>query len=340
MYDGDYFPNQTYNHNSSEMGFNALTALSFLKALHLDNQITSVSDLAQISKVFNRSQKRLINRTLPRTYSSQFIRSGSVIVSVSDLSSFVSAISLFSPLSSRTISFLPSLVVLSEISPISPLSASLRSLRSLLFRCLCDLLFRLLFKQVEVASGSWICAEILSENGHNYDITYAHRHGVAIVERIPRKFIRPCQPVVKNAKDWAVGDMVEVLDNISWKVATVLKVIGGSYYMDLGKCEDAILDKSTTLRSYQNSNYQMLVGDGFMKLHGDDNASAQESYMLSSRKLKRVASNELSFSEPQMGAAPKGENETKHESEQSYLRRSGNAFELFLTQILVKAMTN
>ncbi|KAK9141637.1 hypothetical protein Syun_011037 [Stephania yunnanensis] len=194
------------------------------------------------------------------------------------------------------------------------------------------------FKQVEVASGSWICAEILSGNGHNYDITYAHRHGVAVVERIPRKFIRPCQPVVKNAKDWAVGDMVEVLDDISWKVATVLKVIGGSYYMvrflgsylelkvhksdlrarqiwkddqwfmaekDLGKCEDAIFDKSTTLRSYQNSNYQMLVGDGYMKLHGDDNDSAQESYMLSSRKLKRVASDELSYIEPQMGAARK-----------------------------------
>ncbi|KAK9143010.1 hypothetical protein Syun_012410 [Stephania yunnanensis] len=115
------------------------------------------------------------------------------------------------------------------------------------------------------------------------------------------------------------------------KVATVLKVIGGSYYMvrflgsylelkvhksdlrarqiwkddqwfmaekDLGKCEDAIFDKSTTLRSYQNSNYQMLVEDGYMKLHGDDNHSAQESYMLSSRKLKRVASDELSFTEP------------------------------------------
>ncbi|KAK9121618.1 hypothetical protein Syun_019235 [Stephania yunnanensis] len=81
----------------------------------------------------------------------------------------------------------------------------------------------------------------------------------------------------------AIGYMVEVLDDISWKVATVLKVIGGSYYMvrflgsylelkvhksylraqqiwkddqwfmaekDLGKCEDAIFDKSTTLRSY------------------------------------------------------------------------------------------
>ncbi|KAK9101916.1 hypothetical protein Sjap_019170 [Stephania japonica] len=194
------------------------------------------------------------------------------------------------------------------------------------------------FKQVEVASGSWISAEILSGNGHNYDITYARRPGVAVVERIPRKFIRPRPPAVKNAKDWAVGDMVEVLDNITWKVATVLKVIGGSYYMvrflgscselkvhksdlrvrqtwkddqwflaekDLGKCKDAVFNKPTTLRSYQNASNQMPVGDGYMKLHGDDNDSAQESYMLSSRKLKRVASDELSYTGPQMGAARK-----------------------------------
>lgn len=86
--------------------------------------------------------------------------------------------------------------------------------------------------KAEVPSGSWLCGEIISGNGHNYTIRYDGYQGAAgeaIVERVSRKAIRPCPPTLELTENWSPGDIVEVFQNFSWKMATVLKVLGKKY---------------------------------------------------------------------------------------------------------------
>lgn len=88
--------------------------------------------------------------------------------------------------------------------------------------------------QKEVPSGSWRCAEIVGGNGHNYAVRYYGDMGgfeEASVERVPRKAIRPCPPSVDVSEDWVPGDVVEVFHNFSWKMATVLKVLGWNHLL-------------------------------------------------------------------------------------------------------------
>ncbi|XP_010546576.1 PREDICTED: uncharacterized protein LOC104818626 isoform X3 [Tarenaya hassleriana] len=80
--------------------------------------------------------------------------------------------------------------------------------------------------------GAWLRAEIISGNGHMYMVrfdTFRFAKDEVVVERFPRKNIRPCPPQVEVAR-WESGELVEVLEDFSWKIATVLKALGGSYY--------------------------------------------------------------------------------------------------------------
>ncbi|XP_028753880.1 uncharacterized protein LOC114713409 isoform X2 [Neltuma alba] len=83
--------------------------------------------------------------------------------------------------------------------------------------------------KTEVPSGSWRCAVIICGNGHHYSVRYDGYDGAPskeIAERVPRKSIRPCPPVLEATEDWRPGDVVEVCRNSSWSMATVLKVLG------------------------------------------------------------------------------------------------------------------
>jgi hypothetical protein len=47
----------------------------------------------------------------------------------------------------------------------------------------------------EVPPGEWRCGKIISGNGHTYSVIYEDPFGMrseALVERVPRKTIRPC----------------------------------------------------------------------------------------------------------------------------------------------------
>ncbi|ONK59490.1 uncharacterized protein A4U43_C08F6970 [Asparagus officinalis] len=84
----------------------------------------------------------------------------------------------------------------------------------------------------EVPSGSWLCAEVISGDGDYYSIKYdcySDNAGVT-VERVPRGAIRPRPPSVLYTRCWVPGDIVEVFEKNSWKLAEVLKVVKGKYF--------------------------------------------------------------------------------------------------------------
>ncbi|CAH8391471.1 unnamed protein product [Eruca vesicaria subsp. sativa] len=86
----------------------------------------------------------------------------------------------------------------------------------------------------EAPYGAWRAAEILSGNGHIYYVRY-YSYGLAkdapLEERVARKSIRPCPPQIDVQDRWEAGELVEVLDNVSWKTATVLEELSGRYYV-------------------------------------------------------------------------------------------------------------
>ncbi|RWR72388.1 EMSY N-terminal [Cinnamomum micranthum f. kanehirae] len=87
----------------------------------------------------------------------------------------------------------------------------------------------------EVLSGSWWPAELLSGNGHTYCVRYERpqcEDDQPIMERVPRKAIRPRPPLVGGAENWMPGVVVEVFDSNSWKTARILKVVrGGNWFI-------------------------------------------------------------------------------------------------------------
>ncbi|KAI7985088.1 Paired amphipathic helix protein Sin3-like 2 [Camellia lanceoleosa] len=89
----------------------------------------------------------------------------------------------------------------------------------------------------EVSTGSWLSAEIISGNGHTYNIRYVSfpRSGEALVKRVPRKAIRPCPPPVKGAAadNWVPGDRLEVFHSktVSWKTAMIVKVLDANKFL-------------------------------------------------------------------------------------------------------------
>ncbi|KAK7283069.1 hypothetical protein RIF29_12320 [Crotalaria pallida] len=51
------------------------------------------------------------------------------------------------------------------------------------------------------------------------------------VERVPRKAIRPCPPLIEGIERWAANDVLEVYDDGSWTAGKVLKFIGRDLYL-------------------------------------------------------------------------------------------------------------
>uniref|UniRef100_A0A5B7AX75 Agenet domain-containing protein n=1 Tax=Davidia involucrata TaxID=16924 RepID=A0A5B7AX75_DAVIN len=182
----------------------------------------------------------------------------------------------------------------------------------------------------EVPSGSWHYAEVICGNGHNYTVRYdmhSDATNEAIVERVSKKSIRPCPPVVSLLENWISGDVVEVFQNFTWKMATVSEVLGRNYFLvrllgssqefkvskfDLrvrqswqddkwfiigkgsGNCEDGKRNERSTPKYNQNLSSQNKQIDTRMNLHVKDdffavknNINFEDSHIVSSRTLKR-----------------------------------------------------
>ncbi|KAI3822430.1 hypothetical protein L1987_10020 [Smallanthus sonchifolius] len=96
------------------------------------------------------------------------------------------------------------------------------------------------------APASWCVAEIISGNGHAYNVRY---NGYQGVEKVSRGNIRPYPPAI-GSQSWVTGDIVEVFDENSWKVATVLKVLkGGRYLVRLHEFAREIRVHKTSIRA-------------------------------------------------------------------------------------------
>ncbi|XP_038717651.1 uncharacterized protein LOC120010838 isoform X3 [Tripterygium wilfordii] len=84
----------------------------------------------------------------------------------------------------------------------------------------------------EVVMGAWLCGEIVSGNGHMYSVKCGRSALTkeVVVERVPRKAIRPCPPPVEGAGKWAPDDLVEVFHNLSWKMSRIVEDVGGNVF--------------------------------------------------------------------------------------------------------------
>ncbi|KAJ4707935.1 Plant tudor-like RNA-binding protein [Melia azedarach] len=178
----------------------------------------------------------------------------------------------------------------------------------------------------ELPSGAWQCAEIISGNGHNYRVEYAHHSGRAnetAVERVPRKAIRPCPPHLESVKRWMAGDVVEVFDDFSWKIATILKVLSGEYYLVrlLGSSQEFQTHKRNirVRQSWQDGEW-VVIGKGsgssemvksnristpdfskkinnLLVQAGENTTDFQQSHVVSARTLKRASPFVSSYAE-------------------------------------------
>ncbi|XP_074375252.1 uncharacterized protein LOC141717026 isoform X1 [Apium graveolens] len=87
----------------------------------------------------------------------------------------------------------------------------------------------------ELPSGAWRCAEIICGDGYNFKIRYDEYFGAAggetVVKWISNKLIRPCPPQIELKDDWIRGAVLEVFHNLSWKMATVSKVLGNNLFV-------------------------------------------------------------------------------------------------------------
>ncbi|XWS16418.1 hypothetical protein CRYUN_Cryun34aG0085800 [Craigia yunnanensis] len=85
----------------------------------------------------------------------------------------------------------------------------------------------------EFPTGAWRCAEIISGDGQTYSVKYSwfpFTGEAAAVERVPRKSIRPCPPPMNGSDDWVSGDVVELFDELCWKLAVIVRVFGGNNF--------------------------------------------------------------------------------------------------------------
>lgn len=102
---------------------------------------------------------------------------------------------------------------------------------------------------------SWCNAKILSVNGCTYTVQYdcyPGQESELIGERVSRKFIRPRPPPVQGIENCVAGDIVEVFHGISWKLATILKVLHGyQYLVRLLGCSQELIVKRTNIRMRQ-----------------------------------------------------------------------------------------
>ncbi|CAK9176307.1 unnamed protein product [Ilex paraguariensis] len=175
---------------------------------------------------------------------------------------------------------------------------------------------------------SWRCAKIMSGDGHTYNVRYDCHPDMTseqVEERVSRKAIRPCPPLMEGVESWMAGDVVEIFDQSSWRIATVLKDLDGHYYLVrlLGSSKEFRVHQSNirvrqswqddkwvvmgkgsanwgdvkskkllTTNCYRKASFQVPLSNAKITQpagHECRDAGLQDSHMVSSRTLKRAS---------------------------------------------------
>ncbi|KAM7275991.1 hypothetical protein ACFE04_017857 [Oxalis oulophora] len=174
----------------------------------------------------------------------------------------------------------------------------------------------------EFPSGAWQRGVIVSSNGHSYTVRFDSLLAESDVQKVLRKAIRPLPPPVSIVSGWTEGDVVEVLDDSSWKIATILKAMSGNFYLIrlLGSSKQFQVHKvNIRVRQCWQDERWILIGKGSgssevtksYRVPLDDrlavqkNSCFQESYNVSPRSLKRPSPSESSYAESWTGNAQK-----------------------------------
>ncbi|GAB4854129.1 hypothetical protein Ancab_022711 [Ancistrocladus abbreviatus] len=158
-----------------------------------------------------------------------------------------------------------------------------------------------ILRKKNMPPGMWRSAEIVEHSGDNYIVRYDCGLGVGgegTFQCVPWESIRPCPPM-KDVVSWEVRDVVEVFNTGHWKVAVVLKAMGGGYYCVrlIGSFEEFIVKKSSIrVRQVWNDSKWVVIGKDYgtckhviHELHGKTITHTGGNFpVLPSRRLKRT----------------------------------------------------
>lgn len=154
--------------------------------------------------------------------------------------------------------------------------------------------------------GAWRTVEIVSGNGHYYDV---RNDLCAITERVS---VRPLPPPVLRLRDWMPGDIVEVFERMCWTPAMVSNVIGNNHCLVrlLGSSQSVPAHTSDVrVRQIWKHGQWIVVGNGFGT--SEDGKSHPGCYQMSrckavgaggKRKLREEDDNVI-FQNFQMGSS-------------------------------------
>ncbi|XP_050365529.1 uncharacterized protein LOC126784062 isoform X2 [Argentina anserina] len=176
-------------------------------------------------------------------------------------------------------------------------------------------------RKKEVPSGSWCCAKIICRDGHKYTVRYDRveaANDATMVERVHRTAIRPCPPPSEVSENWVPGDIVEVLDNFTWKMATISEVLGNKYFLVriVGSCREYKVGKlEVRVRQFWQDDKWVVVGKDSSQYenekHGEistlkaQKVTFKRFHTAASQNLKRGSSNLYSQNEAYGGAIEK-----------------------------------
>ncbi|KGN65573.2 uncharacterized protein LOC101213700 isoform X3 [Cucumis sativus] len=130
----------------------------------------------------------------------------------------------------------------------------------------------------KVPLGTQCSMEALRSNGPNYIAGHVKSKGVdnhAMVKQVSENVIMPCHTHLDLSGAWAPGDVVEVFDNNSWKLATVSEVLGKMHILVrlLGSSQEFKVRK-TDIRARQSwkddDTAWVMVGKGSKNFNGGE----------------------------------------------------------------------
>ncbi|KAM1508349.1 uncharacterized protein LOC126605340 [Malus sylvestris] len=162
----------------------------------------------------------------------------------------------------------------------------------------------------EMPSGCWCCAKIICGNGHNYTVRYDAYEGNAdnaVVERVSRDAIRPCPPPLEVSENLIPGDVIEVFDKFSWKMATITKVLGMECFLirPVGSSRQHKVRKfEIRVRQFWQDDKWVVIGKGLNHYENRQRGELltlkfnQNSYLKAQKNVTKTASSHLKRRSP------------------------------------------